>query len=349
MKIRKLRNTLLLVVLTSVLVFSFCTEKQEPSVKDNTVTVKTATVMKEEVSIPVHSSGKLSSSSEIKLSFKTGGIIRNIYKDDGDKVKRGEILAKLNLSEINSQVAQAREGFQKAERDLNRIENLYKDSVVTLEQLQNMRTAFEVAKSNLNIAEFNKEHSTITAPTDGIILKRYNEAGEIIGPGAPVFLFGSENSGWIVKVGITDKDVVRLSTSDSAVVKVDAYPGHDFKAFVTEVGASANPHTGTFEVELTLVSTDKKLSSGFVAKVDISPSQKEVYKTIPIEALFEAHGNEGYVFTYDPKTMTSVKTNITIKKILSDKIIVASGLDSINEVITDGVEYLSGGQKVIVK
>ena len=107
--------------------------------------------------------GKLASKEELKLSFKTGGIISEIFVDEGQTVKKGQVLAKLNLSEIQAQVNQAILGLDKAERDYRRANNLYKDSVVTLEQLQNTTTALDIAKSNVKIAEFNLQFSTIKA------------------------------------------------------------------------------------------------------------------------------------------------------------------------------------------
>ncbi|MCK5823732.1 MAG: efflux RND transporter periplasmic adaptor subunit, partial [Bacteroidales bacterium] len=253
-------------IIVIALFFSACTEQVKEEEKNiDKVKIRTTKVIEKEISIPVHCSGKLASKTESKLSFKTGGIISAIFVDEGRKVKKGQVLAKLNLSEIQAQVNQAKLGLNKAERDFKRANNLYIDSVATLEQLQNATTALDIAKSNVKIAEFNLQYSTIKAPLNGKILKRVAEENEIIGTGNPVFLFGSTENDWVVRVNITDKDIFSLNFKDKAEVKFDAYPDIIFTAIVTEIGNSADPYTGTYEVELTLKPTNTKFASGLIA------------------------------------------------------------------------------------
>ncbi|MGD1889306.1 MAG: efflux RND transporter periplasmic adaptor subunit [Cyclobacteriaceae bacterium] len=120
--------------------------------------------------ISLIASGVLASESEMNLSFKVGGIVQEVLVREGQSVQRGQLLARLDLAEINAQVSQARNALKKAERDLKRAENLYRDTVATLEQAQNAQTAYEVAKANLEIVEFNQRYATVVAPVTGKIL-----------------------------------------------------------------------------------------------------------------------------------------------------------------------------------
>ena len=125
------------------------TEESSPPV----VKVQSVIARETEIMIPVRSSGKLTSRAESKLSFKTGGIIDRILVDEGQNVEEGQLLAQLNLEEIRSQGNQANLVLKKSERDFQRAENLYMDSVATLEQFQDSRTALEVARSNARILD----------------------------------------------------------------------------------------------------------------------------------------------------------------------------------------------------
>ena len=149
-----------------------CSEKPDEETT-KPVPVTTYRAFLSDISLPIYRSGVLAASSEARLSFKTGGIISRIYVDEGDQVKEGQILAILNLSEINAQVKLAESGYQKAQRDLARIEKLFTDSVATLEQKQDLKTAAEVAEARMHIAKFNLRHSKIIAPSAGRILKRF--------------------------------------------------------------------------------------------------------------------------------------------------------------------------------
>ena len=136
------------------------------------VSVEMAKVSKEILSRPITASGLISSLDEARLSFKVGGVIEQIFVKEGQNVASGQLLATLNQTEIAAQVSQAKEGVQKSERDVKRIGNLYRDSVATFEQFQNVNTALAVAKENLQIAQFNQQYAQIKAPMSGKILKK---------------------------------------------------------------------------------------------------------------------------------------------------------------------------------
>lgn len=309
--------------------------------------VKMTRVVYEKMIFPIRSNGLVVPAKEIKLSFKTGGIIAELYVDNGATVKKGELLASLDLSEIDAQVSQIKNGYEKALRDYNRANNLYADSVVTLEQLQNAETAMNVAKANLEIATFNRNHAAIYAPDEGVILKRLVESNEMIAAGYPVFLFGTKGKYWKIKAGLADKDYVRTKAGDSAKVTFDVYPGIDFYATVSRVGESANPYTGTFEVELDIQPASYRLASGFVAGIEIFPARVDTFYRIPVEALVEAEGQSGYVYAVTDSS-TAKKIKVQIAGIFGSSVAISDGLGSIDEIVTDGAAYLTDGAPVII-
>jgi RND family efflux transporter MFP subunit len=332
---------LVLAGLVGIAVFGGCGGNGKGNDGEQGIPVVTARVGFEEVSIPVHTSGKLTSATEARLSFKTGGILGSILADEGETVKRGQLLAALEADEIDAQVNQARSGFEKAERDLKRARRLYADSVITLEQMQDAETGFSVAESHLKIAEFNQVHSSILAPTDGRILKRFVEINEMVGPGSPVFLFGSSVGQWTVRAGVPDRDIIRISLGDSATVSFDAYRGMDFPARVVEIGEAADPMSGAFEIELALDDRGMKMVSGFIARIDIFPATCQPMHTVPIEALMEADGERGYVYVPDGETGTVTRKAVVLGCLIGKKVAVLSGLEGEDLVVTRGSAYLT--------
>ncbi|MBN2814760.1 MAG: efflux RND transporter periplasmic adaptor subunit, partial [Bacteroidales bacterium] len=297
--------------------------------------VKTAGVNRQQVSFPVHASGLILPAHEVKLSFKTGGIIEALYADNGTRVTRGTLLATLNLAEIEAQVNQAESAYAKAERDYARAKNLFRDSVATLEQFQNAETGFSVAKSTLEAARFNLQHSRIYAPENGVILRRLAEEHEVIAPGSPVFIFGITGKNWKIKAGLADRDYVRVQTGDSAVVTLDAYPGKTFGAVVSQLGEAANPLTGTYETELLLDDKGERLAAGFVANVEIFPSLTADHYLVPVEALVDADGSKGFVFVLTDSSRVS-KTEVEITGITGVWAAVNGSFVQPAEVVTSG-------------
>lgn len=349
MHLKKLPIIVTLLILPVLIWLAYSSSASDfPEEMPKAVAVRAAKVITKMLSFPIHTSGKVAAKAEMNLSFKVGGVLRRMHFDEGAHVRKGQVLASLDLAEINAQFAQAKSAFEKAERDLQRAKNLFADSVATLEQFQDAGTTLDLAKANLEIAEFNARYATIIAPSDGRILKRFVEANELVSAGTKIFKFGSSGQDWIVRVSVIDRDVVRLSLGDSASVSFDVYPDKPFQGVVSEIAESADPATGTFEVEVRLKNDGRKLVSGFFAHVDIFPSERNAYSIIPIEALYEGDGMLGYVFTIDSLNSVARKKAIKITKILDNELAVASGLEDVDRVITDGSAYLSEGRLVKV-
>jgi len=333
--------------IVGLLFFSGCRQKAGNGTDRQAVPVRTAAVLTRFMSEPIRTSGILSSEAQVKLSFKTGGIIEILAVREGERVRQGQVLAALKLDEIQAMTGQAKEGHEKAMRDFERARNLYRDSVATLEQMQDAQTALNVAKANLDIAQFNLGHSQIVAPANGRILKRLAEANELIGPGYPVFVFGTDGSSWIVKVGVTDRDVVLLAVGDSASVSLDAFPNRRFSASVRTVAGAPDPMNGLFEIELTVWKRMQSFTNGLMADAEIFPSRKHPYRVIPFDALADVRGVQGTVYTVIENRIAR-KTTITIGFIADDRVAVEKGLEQTNRVVTDGSAYLDDGMPVKV-
>ena len=299
-----------------------------------------ADIKKEERPLPIRTSGRLATKAEIRLSFKISGIIEGLYVDEGAYVRKGARLARLNLAEIDAQVLQATSSLEKAKRDLGRVEGLYKDSVATLEQYQDAQTGVDIAKANVKIASFNRKHAEIVAPSSGRILRRMAESGELVSPGQPILVFGAQQKGWIVRVGLSDRDIVKLAVGDSAQLSFDAYPERSFTGAVTEIADAADPLSGTFEVEIQVEDKEGLLKSGFIARVDLYPTLSETYDYIPVEALVEGNGREGLVYAYVPSSGEARKVAVRIARILDSEIAISGGLEPYEQVVTEGAAFL---------
>jgi RND family efflux transporter MFP subunit len=333
-------------LLAGWLALAACADKGPRQAAEPLVAIQTARITDTAIIFPVRTAGKLASKSESKLSFKTGGIIQTIMVDEGQSVSKDQVLAQLNLEEIKSRVSQAELALKKAERDYERAGNLYRDSVVTLEQFENAGTALELARSNASIANFNLQYSTIRAPANGKILKRIAEPNEIIAPGHPVFLFASTGSDWVVRANLTDRDIVRLGMRDSAQVRFDAYPAEVFTGLISEIGTSADPYTGTYEVEVRMTRRPARLISGFIAKVEIYPSTRERQVVIPAEALIDGTGLTGYVMVLNEGQPERRK--IQIRAVTDHGIVVREGLLPGEELVTEGAQYIRKGSRIQV-
>ena len=316
-------------------------------IADESIPVRTAAVQQKTVSLPIHASGILTSSAEQRLSFKIGGIIRKIYVDEGDVVRPGQLLAVLDKTEIDAQVNQAQQGLQKAERDLGRVEGLYRDSSATLELLQNATTGRDVAKETARIATFNQQYAEIRATRGGKIIKKLVNEGEITGPGMPAFvLFETGVNDWVVKINVSDRDWARLNLGMGANVKMDAYEGTNFTGKLSDLAPAADPSSGLYPVEIRIQPQGKRFAPGLFAEVDIAPSQSRPYVVIPIESIVEGDGQSAFVFALQSDGVSVKKVPIRVAFMEGNMAVIASGLEGVTEVVTSGAPYLNENKKV---
>ncbi len=317
--------------------------KEVSSVADVTeIPVKLFAAESEIVSEPVIAPGFISSATEARLSFKTGGVIEHIFVEEGQPVKKGQLLATVNLTEINAMVQQAKEGVDKAQRDYDRARNLYKDTVASLEQFQNATTGLSVAKQQYDMARFNQSYAEIRATTDGKIVKKIMNEGEIAGPGMPIFFMNSAGTNdWLVKVGIADKDWARLKLGNTATVKIDAYPDESFTGNVSQLAQAPDPMSGLYQVEIKLKGCNKPLATGLFAKTEIKPNSDATYVTVPVDAVIEGNGKEAFVYTAESNK--AHKQPVKVAFIRNGKVMLVSGIDKGAKVVTDGSAYLTDG------
>ena len=343
------------IVAAILLIFAACkkpyAEKANPNLSDKSAqAVKLESLKISDEAIPISSSGMVASESEMNLSFKIGGIIQRVFVKEGQRVRKGQILASLRTTEIDAQVMKARQAADKAQRDLDRIQKLYADSAATLEMVENLTTAHEVAQSDLQIAEFNQSYAKIVAPTNGRVLKRFAENNELIGPGNPVYKVASTNGGgFILKIGVSDKDVIRLKLNDKAKVKLDPYPGQEVEAYVSEIAEAADLRTGTFEIELSLRPGKLALKNGFIGKVDIFPSEDNPHYQIGMAALVEGAEDQVNIFVAEEDGTKARKVEVHPQYIGDGYFTVSTDqLDGNAQVITDGAAWLKDGAAIRV-
>lgn len=337
-------------ILVSLIFFISCKKEAGKTTvqQEDVIMVELASASYKSMNTPIIASGLLSSKSEIKLAFKTGGMIKRIYVQEGQSVHSGQLLAELDLSEISAQVSQANIGLKKARRDLNRVKRMYADDAVTLTTVQDATSAFEVAKQSVQIASFNQKLSKIYAPSSGRILRKIAEQGELITPFAPAFIMGSGESAYIVNLGLSDKDLVKVKLGDKAQINLDAYPETIFGGKITQIAQAVNPATGTFEVEVQIEPQGKKLVSGFVAKAEImaQSTQNSSNLSVPIEAIVEADKNKAFVYVPTEDYKTVRKVPIIIGKIIGNDVEIISGIVSGTAVVMRGTNFLGEGTKI---
>ncbi len=339
-------------VVISLFLFGGC-GKQKNNIlitkTDEAIPVKVLLLNKTDVSRSVFSSGQFTTDDETLLSFKTGGLINKLFVKVGDRIKKGQLLATLDLTEISSQVNQAQLVFDKATRDLSRAENLYKDSVISLEQLQNARTALELAKQQLTGAKFNLLYSEIRATNDGVVLEKMANEGQIMGPGMTVLKISNKGiTDWILRVAVSDKEWAQTTINDKAKVNIEGLNLNNLNGYVYSKSESADQMTGAFTIDIKLKDARKlDIASGMFGKAEILISKISNGWQIPYDALLDGNADQGYVFVTNDNT-NAIKVPVKIASIDKNNILISDGLANYTSLIVSGSAYLTDKSAIVV-
>ena len=296
----------------------------------------------------INTNGVVVNKDEVRLSFKVGGVVKRIPVRAGDQVHKGQLLAEIELTEVNSQVEQARQLAAKAQRDQERGERLYADQVISLEQLQNLRTQATIARAGLSATQFNRGYSVITAPRDGVVLRKLVEQSELVPPGQPVVLLGARDSGYVVRLALADREIVQLKLGDGADIQLDAFPNRHFLGRITEIASAADDKSGMFAAEVHFDTSGLSLVSGLVAKVSVVPASARAAQLtyVPVAAVVagDARTASVYVIEGDHVRRRAVK----VAFMQGVDVALADGLKTGELVVTDGALYLQDNEKVSV-
>jgi RND family efflux transporter MFP subunit len=333
------------IIIAALTLMASCKEKHKegnPIGEPDIIPVKIARVSTLGVPDQITATGLVSTEDEAKYAFKIGGVISAILVQEGQFFKQGQLLATLNSTEISAGLAQSSLGVEKAQRDYSRALNLYKDSVYTLEQLQNTKTALDVAKKTREATAFNERYSKIYAASDGFVSKKIANEGEVIAGGTPVLLTNSsgKRNSYSLKVGVTDREWAIIKIGQKAKVTLDGYAGQAFDATVFRKSQAADREQGSFQIELKLQLNGIKPAVGMFGKAEIATHQDESVMVIPYASLVEADGNRGFVFTTVSATRVK-RVPVTILKFDNENVYLKDKLEGIDQIVISNSAYLN--------
>ena len=224
----------------------------------------------------IPANGKIHPVTEVKISPDVSGEIIELNVDEGQHVKKGDLIIKIrqdvyismmdraaaSLNSIKAQYRQQKASFSQAEQNYLRNKKLYGQKAISLQEFEASTAEYEMAKGNLDAAEFNilsaeasldeaRENlvkTVIYSPIDGIISSLSVEKGErVVGTSQMAgteMLRIADFDMMEVLVDVNENDIIRTSTGDTADIDVDAYPGRTFKGVVTQIANSAKNITG---------------------------------------------------------------------------------------------------------
>ena len=308
-------------------------------------------------------SGTAQTDKSINLSFRNSGIITQFNIKLGQKVKKGQLLAKLDnvqsrlsYEQAVTQLNSAESQMNTAKLSLNRVRSLYEKGSASLSDFESAKNAYKTAqegyqsaKRGVAIQQEQVRYGYLYAPEDGVIAAVTSEIDENISPGSAV---ATLNAGTDMEITLGIPESVINGVKNNMIVDVDfsSLPDKKFKAKVTEVAPAVDVNTATYPVRVTVTNPSDKIKSGMASNVTFDFGDHKNNNTIlvvPANAVGE-DSNGRFVFLIEGEgDATKVKKQqIAIGNLTAEGFEVKSGLSAGQKIATAGLQTLLDGQEV---
>ena len=294
---------------------------------------------------------------ETDLAFRVGGKVTSRSADVGARVRRGQVLARLDPADVALQAESAKAGVAAAETEwkyaaaeYDRYQNLYAQKFVSasaLDQKRNARDAtrarYDQARAQLAVAQNQAAYATLVATGDGVITAVSVEAGQVVTAGQPVMKLADETEREIV-IAVPENRLGELKAARRIVAFLWADPKQLYPATVREIAPSVDPVTRTFAVRVAVPSADATLQWGMTANVALTAEGPADAAQLPLASLHRQDAAPA-VWVYDPASQQVALRPVTVVQYREDGVVVR-GVKSGEWVVAAGVQKLQPGQKV---
>ncbi|MBX2906118.1 MAG: efflux RND transporter periplasmic adaptor subunit [Taibaiella sp.] len=313
--------------------------------KAQAINVQADTLQIENVNVESSYSGTFEPKKETKISADLQGKIKEVLVDVGSVVNKGQSLVRLDNTLLKLQLQTIEVQIEGFEADLNRYTILAKADAIQGVQLEKTELGLRSAKVQRAtlLEQINK--TTVEAPFDGVVTAKLSEEGAFAAPGVPLLQITDIK---ILKftVNVPENELSKFKINQSYSLIVDAYSDILLTGKATMIGSKANMGN-SFQIQFTVNNTpDLKIKSGMFGKVNLKNTTQEKGIIIPASAIV---GSADQPQIYLIKNGKSILYSITISKRIQNKVVVSSGLNEGDVIVTDGFINLFDGASVSVK
>ena len=274
--------------------------------------VETAVVEIGSIARMVMVSGVVEPIRTVGVNSQISGALLTVEVEEGDVVPEGGVLARVDHRELEAQLAAAEANFQVAEAAFQRAEQLRERRVITLPEYERDRTAHAAAVAQLDQLRTRIGYATVLRPIAGVVVDKLVEAGGVVS--GPTRLFAvADISTLVVRVGVSELDVVELAVGESAEVRLDAIPGRVLEGRIRRIFPAADPGTRLVPVEVALeAGASGFVKPGFLARIAFGLAEREGVILVTSGAIVGAAGSQSVFVVQDGRAVRrTVETGLT--------------------------------------
>ncbi|WP_312900028.1 efflux RND transporter periplasmic adaptor subunit [Chryseobacterium taichungense] len=331
-------------------VISSCTDKAKSENILEISKVKIINIGKNAGDIRKEYIGTVESSNTVDVSFLSTGTIEQLYFKEGQNVKKGQLMAKLNTTTLNSAYSASVSTLEQAQDAYSRMNEMYKNESLPEIKLIDVKTKLEQAKSVQIMAKKSLNDSYLYAPESGVVSKKNYENGMNVVLGAPVYTIMNINN-VDINVPIPEGEISNFERGQYCDISVTALGNKSFRGQIIEKGVSANPVSHTYNIKVRISNSNVSLMPGMVVKAYFDSSSQDNQNVakivVPLKYVLLDYPDKRFVWVVDSNNKAQRK-EVRLGQLLGNNVEILSGLQQGDKVVADGYQNISSGSKVSV-
>lgn len=305
------------------------------------VRVETATVQPTAAQVDFSFPAQVTASQDSTLAAPMGGYVEQVLVDPGQTVRKGQALARVDTRSRKAQLEIAEAQAEQAQAELGRIEKL--GDGASKQQLLAAQTQARIADANAELARIGLQRSVMVAPFSGSVAEVFIEQGEVAGPGVPALRVVRTDTVTLA-VSVSDKDVPLMDIGQKVGFRSQSLPD-SFEGTITNIGSAAASATRTFTVEVEVPNPQGLLRPGMIGRIAFERDLADQAVVIPQDWVVTTLTETG-VFI-DAEGVAEWRP-VELDAFARDQVVVRSGLEAGDSVITLGARELAPGDPLIV-
>lgn len=291
-------------LLTIVIIVALAAWAMSGGKKEEQISFDTATVASANIQNSITATGTIEPVTSVTVGTQVSGIVNKLYVDYNTVVKKGQIIAELDKTNLTSQLNSAKTQLAVAQSQLNyqtsnfnRYKTLFQKGLVAADEYENAQLSYKQAKEQMvsakeevQRAQTNLGYATITSPIDGVVLSKSVEEGQTVAASfstPELFTIAQDLTNMQVVADVDEADIGDVREGEKVSFTVDAYPDDTFEGVVKQVRqeATTTNNVVTYEVVISAPNADLKLKPGLTANVTIFTAERKDVLSVPSKAL----------------------------------------------------------------
>ena len=297
----------------------------------------------------INANGTVEAVQEAFISPETNGQITRIFVEEGERVKEGELMAKLNTSVIESNIEEVKTNLELARETFQKQKRLWEDSVGSEMQYLEAKNRKETLENRLETLQEQLDMSEIRAPFDGIVEEISQKAGELGTPGIQLLHLVNLQK-LKVEAELAEQYMAYVNEGDLINIRFPAYPDLVKTVPITRKGSVIDKESRTFAIEARINNYDEKLKPNQISIVNVRDYMNDSALVVPANVIKQdMQGDYVYILQDEEDVKVAHKVYVTTGRSYNNETMVQEGLDVGQEVITSGYTQVSEGSRVQVK